>query len=63
EGLRFQVNTYPSPKFNQIYRNNNIETQKILSRMPAATYTAVNGEKLNQRWQTIAQILSSPKRL
>ncbi|NJM20798.1 MAG: DUF3352 domain-containing protein [Richelia sp. RM2_1_2] len=61
EGLRFQVNTYPSPKFNQIYRNNNIETQKILSRMPAATYTAVNGEKLNQRWQTIAQILSSQK--
>ena len=61
EGMRFQVNTYPSPTFNQSYRNNNIETQKILSRMPAATYSAVNGEKLNQRWQTIAQILSSQK--
>ncbi|MBF2013997.1 MAG: DUF3352 domain-containing protein [Rivularia sp. T60_A2020_040] len=61
EGVRFQVNTYPSPTFNQNYINNNIETQKILSRMPAATYSAVNGEKLNQRWQTIAQILSSQK--
>ncbi|MEB3215813.1 MAG: DUF3352 domain-containing protein [Nostocales cyanobacterium 94392] len=61
EGVRFQVNTYPSSTFNQNNLNSNIQTQRILSRMPAATYTAVNGEKLNQRWQTIAQIISSQK--
>jgi len=61
EGMRFQVNTYPSPTFNRNNLNSNIQTQRILSRMPAATYTAVNGEKLNQRWETIAQILSSQK--
>ncbi|MBE9211226.1 DUF3352 domain-containing protein [Plectonema cf. radiosum LEGE 06105] len=61
EGVRFQVNTYPSSTFNQNNLNSNIQTQRILSRMPAATYTAVNGEKLNQRWQTIANILSSQK--
>lgn len=61
EGVRFQVNTYPSSTFNRNNLNSNIQTQRILSRMPAATYTAVNGEKLNQRWETIAQILSSQK--
>ncbi|MEA5593080.1 DUF3352 domain-containing protein [Rivularia sp. UHCC 0363] len=63
EGVRFQVNTYPSPKFARNSLTPNIQTQTMLSRMPAATYSAVNGENLNQRWQTIATILSSQKEL
>jgi hypothetical protein len=61
EGMRFQVNTYPSSTFNQNNFAANINKQTILSRMPAATYSAVNGENLNQRWQTIARVLSSQK--
>ncbi|MEM9927316.1 MAG: DUF3352 domain-containing protein [Cyanobacteria bacterium P01_D01_bin.50] len=61
EGVRFQVNTYSSPTFNRNNLAANIQTQSILSRMPAATYSAVNGENLNQRWQTIANVLSSQK--
>ncbi len=59
EGVRFQVNTYPSPTYNRNNLAANIQTQTILSRMPAATYSAVNGKNLNQRWQTIAKLLSS----
>lgn len=61
EGVRFQVNTYPSSSFNRNNLAANIKTQTILSRMPAATYSAVNGKNLNQRWQTIARVLSSQK--
>lgn len=59
--MRFQVNTYPSSEFNRNNLAANIKKQTILSRMPAATYSAVNGENLNQRWQTIAKVLSSQK--
>ena len=61
EGIRFQVNAYPSPDFNRNNLAANIKTQNILSRMPAATYSAVNGKNLNQRWQTISKLLSSQK--
>ncbi len=64
EGVRFQVNAYPSSsKFNQNKLAANIKTQTILSRMPAATYSAVNGKNINQRWKTIARVLSSQKEL
>ena len=63
EGVRFQVNTYPSPTSNRNNLAPSIQTQSILSRMPAATYSAVNGENLNQRWQTIANVLNSQKDL
>ncbi|MEO1373389.1 MAG: DUF3352 domain-containing protein [Cyanobacteria bacterium J06635_10] len=63
EGVRFQVNTYSSPTANRNNLAANIQTQSILSRMPAATYSAVNGKNLNQRWQTIANVLSSQKNL
>ena len=61
EGVRFQLNTYPSSTFNRNNLAANIKTQTILSRMPAATYTAVNGKNLDRRWQTIARVLSSQK--
>ncbi len=55
EGLRFQVNAYrQKPKPNTV----ELEPGTILSRMPAATYTAFTGRHLNQKWQTIAQALS-----
>ena len=63
EGLRFQVNTYPSTKLNKNNAASKVNTQTILSRMPAATYSAYNGENLNQRWQTILRVLSSQKEL
>ncbi|AFY56745.1 Protein of unknown function (DUF3352) [Rivularia sp. PCC 7116] len=63
EGIRFQLNTYPAPEFQTNKLANNIQTQTILSRMPAATYSAVNGNNLNQRWQAIAKLLSSQKEL
>ncbi|MBV6621500.1 MAG: DUF3352 domain-containing protein [Rivularia sp. (in: Bacteria)] len=63
EGIRFQLNTYPSSAFNQDSLAANIKTQKILSRIPAATYSTINGKSLNQRWQTIAKLLSSQKDL
>ena len=61
EGIRFQVNAYLSPEFNRNNLADNIKTQNILSRMPAATYSAVNGKNLNLRWQTISKLLSSQK--
>ncbi len=61
EGIRFQVNAYLSPEFNRNNLADNIKTQNILSRMPAATYSAVNGKNLDQRWQTISRLLSSQK--
>lgn len=61
EGIRFQVNAYPSPEYKENNLVNNIKTQTILSRMPAATYSAINGKNLNQRWKAISQILSSQK--
>ena len=63
EGVRFQVNTYPSATFNNNNLPGNIDRQAILSRMPAATYSAVNGENLNLRWQAISRLLSSQKEL
>ncbi|MEO1428304.1 MAG: DUF3352 domain-containing protein [Cyanobacteria bacterium J06633_8] len=63
EGIRFQLNTYPSPEFKSNKLADNIQTQTILSRMPAATYSAVNGKNLNLRWQAIAKLLSSQKEL
>jgi hypothetical protein len=61
EGIRFQVNAYLSPEFKKNNLADDIKTQNILSRMPAATYSAVNGKNLNQRWQTISNLLSSQK--
>ena len=61
EGIRFQVNGYPSPKYKGNSLVNNIKTQTILSRMPAATYSAINGKNLNNRWKAISKILSSQK--
>lgn len=61
EGIRFQVNGYPSPEYKGNNLVNNIQTQNILSRMPAATYSAINGKNLNLRWKAISQILSSQK--
>ena len=61
EGIRFQVNAYLSPESNRNNLADNIKTPKILSRMPAATYSAVNGKNLDRRWQTISKLLSSQK--
>ncbi|MDY6902438.1 MAG: DUF3352 domain-containing protein [Cyanobacteriota bacterium] len=61
EGIRFQVNGYPSPEYQGNSLVNNIKTQTILSRMPAATYSAINGKNLNNRWKAISKILSSQK--
>ncbi len=61
EGIRFQVNAYLSPEFNKKNLADNIKSQTILSRMPAATYSALNGKNLNLRWQTISKLLSSQK--
>lgn len=61
EGIRFQVNAYLSPESNRNNLADNIKTQNILSRMPAATYSAINGKNLNLRWETISKLLSSQK--
>ncbi|MEM6752333.1 MAG: DUF3352 domain-containing protein [Cyanobacteria bacterium P01_C01_bin.38] len=61
EGIRFQINAYLSPESNKNNLADNIKTQNILSRMPAATYSAINGKNLNLRWQTISKLLSSQK--
>ncbi|MEO1761712.1 MAG: DUF3352 domain-containing protein [Cyanobacteria bacterium J06629_18] len=61
EGIRFQVNAYPSPEYKGNSLVTNIKTQTILSRMPAATYSALNGNNLNQRWEAISKLLSSQK--
>lgn len=61
EGIRFQVNAYLSPESNRNNLADNIKTQNILSRMPAATYSAVNGKNLNLRWEAISKLLSSQK--
>lgn len=63
EGVRFQINAYHSAEFNRNNLAANIKTQKILSRMPAATYSAVNGKNLNLKWNTISQIFSTQKEL
>ena len=61
EGIRLQINAYSSAEFNRNNLANNIKTQTILSRMPAATYSAINGKNFNQRWQTVTQFLSLQK--
>ncbi|MGB6298989.1 MAG: DUF3352 domain-containing protein [Rivularia sp. (in: cyanobacteria)] len=61
EGIRFQVNAYLSPESNRNNLADNIKTQNILSRMPAATYSAVNGKNLNLRWEAISKLLTSQK--
>ncbi|MBW4617020.1 MAG: DUF3352 domain-containing protein [Desmonostoc vinosum HA7617-LM4] len=63
EGLRFQVNAYhqtsKSAKDDLITQNH----QMILSRLPAATYSALTGRNLNQQWLKLAQTISTKAQL
>lgn len=62
EGLRFQINAY-----RQTPRENISElrpaSDTILTRMPAATYSAATGRNLNQQWQILTTALSTEPEL
>ncbi|BAZ13790.1 hypothetical protein NIES4071_56300 [Calothrix sp. NIES-4071] len=55
EGLRFQVQTFLNPNKSKSAK---IE-DKITSRMPGATYSALTGSNISLQWQTLATILSA----
>ena len=59
EGLRFQVVAHrQKPLPASKVRRANIGEEKILSSIPAATYSAFTGKNINQIWQIISQLLS-----
>lgn len=60
EGLRFQVVAHrqkPLPASRVELAN--IPEEKILSSIPAATYSAFTGQNINQTWQIISQLLAT----
>ncbi len=59
EGLRFQVVAHrQKPLSASKVKLANITEEKILSSIPAVTYSAFTGKNINQTWQIISQLLS-----
>jgi hypothetical protein len=62
EGMRFQVNGYrqkPTDEKNPF----TVESETIINRIPAATYTTFTGLNLNLKWQILTRILSTNEEL
>ncbi|MBD2388427.1 DUF3352 domain-containing protein [Cylindrospermum sp. FACHB-282] len=62
EGLRFQTNAYrqtPTDRINTL----NPQSETILTRMPAATYSTFTSRNLNQQWQIFATAISTKPEL
>jgi hypothetical protein len=58
EGLRFQAQTF-LVKSGTANINANKQEKTIVSKMPAATYSAFTGSNINLEWQTIVNLLST----
>ncbi len=60
EGLRFQVVAHrKKPLTASQVKLANIPEEKILSFIPAATYSAFTGKDINQTWQIISRLLTT----
>ncbi len=65
EGMRFQVQTYlakltPEEKLKSANKSiKNKREQVMISRMPAATYSAMTGSNINLYWQAVSRILET----
>lgn len=63
EGLHFQINAYrQTPRFDKVSVLTP-EAEKILARMPAATYFATTGRNLNQQWQSLVSSFTTQPEL
>ncbi len=63
EGLRFQINAYRQTPRSDEVSVFTTEGEKILTRMPAATYFATTGRNLNQQWQRLVSAFSAQPEL
>lgn len=61
EGLRFQVQTFLAKT--QGNKSGSKGKDKIISRMPAATYSTFTGNNLSLQWQTFANVLNTAPEL
>jgi hypothetical protein len=64
EGMRFQVQTYlakltAEEKLKSVNKSINKREQAIISRMPAATYSAITGSNINLYWQALSRSLET----
>ncbi len=59
EGLRFQSQTFLSKSETANIKSVNKQEQSIISKMPAATYSASTGSNISLQWQTIVSLLST----
>lgn len=59
EGLRFQAQTFLNKSGTADIKSANKQEQTIVSKMPAATYSASTGSNISLQWQTIVNLLST----
>ncbi|AFZ23992.1 Protein of unknown function (DUF3352) [Cylindrospermum stagnale PCC 7417] len=60
EGLRFQIHAY---RQTPTAKTLSPQPETILTRMPAATYSAFTGRNLNQQWQVLTTAISAKPEL
>lgn len=59
EGLHLQVWTFMNKSGTADIKSINKQEQEIVSKMPAATYSAFTGSNISLQWQTIVNLLST----
>lgn len=63
EGLRFQATAYRQTPKTEKDEFQSEKPEAILSRLPAATYSAATGRNLNQKWLLLTEALSAKPKL
>lgn len=63
EGLRFQATAYRQTPKTEKDEFQSEKHEAILSRLPAATYSAATGRNINQKWLLLAEALSAKPQL
>jgi hypothetical protein len=63
EGLRFQATAYRQTPKSEKDAFQVEQHEAILSRLPGATYSALTGRNINQKWQLLTQAISTKPQL
>ncbi|MCC5637477.1 DUF3352 domain-containing protein [Nostoc sp. CHAB 5844] len=63
EGLRFQITAYRQTPQSEKNAFQSEKPEAILSRLPAATYSAATGRNLNQKWLLLTEAFSTKPKL
>ncbi|GBE92969.1 DUF3352 domain-containing protein [Nostoc cycadae] len=63
EGLRFQATAYRQTPKSEKDEFQTEQPEAIVSRLPAATYSAATGRNLNQKWLVLTEALSTKPQL